>query len=175
MRCSYGAFFCCFVLKPVLRHGADRDRFGMGVRRKVGWLGMGSGVLCWVVGPGWGWGWRWRWAGRRLRGGDAEQGRLTRIDGLCDVQDDDYVVPEHLRINADKKRRQMILLEESVYTIRMGCPIFLFFILFSCVFVLFSKKKKKKKRCPQLHTDFESVCGCGCRAGSTTGCWRCAT
>ena len=34
--------------------------------------------------------------------------------------DEDYVVPEHLRINADKKRRQMILLEEAVYAIKMG-------------------------------------------------------
>jgi hypothetical protein len=29
-------------------------------------------------------------------------------------------VPDHLRINADKKRRQMVLLEESVYSIKMS-------------------------------------------------------
>jgi hypothetical protein len=34
--------------------------------------------------------------------------------------DPDYVVPEHLRINADKKRRQIVLLEESIYTIKMA-------------------------------------------------------
>lgn len=34
--------------------------------------------------------------------------------------DPDYVVPEHLRINADKKRRQITLLEEGIYTIKMA-------------------------------------------------------
>eukprot|EP00002_Diphylleia_rotans_P014287 TRINITY_DN2784_c0_g1_i6.p1 TRINITY_DN2784_c0_g1~~TRINITY_DN2784_c0_g1_i6.p1 ORF type:complete len:1834 (-),score=489.32 TRINITY_DN2784_c0_g1_i6:186-5687(-) len=33
--------------------------------------------------------------------------------------DDDYIVPEHQRVNAEKKRRQMILLEESVFSIKM--------------------------------------------------------
>ena len=33
---------------------------------------------------------------------------------------DNYKVPDHLRINADKKRRQMVLLEESVYSIKMS-------------------------------------------------------
>lgn len=32
----------------------------------------------------------------------------------------DYVVPEDLRVNAEKKRRQMVLLEESVHAIKMG-------------------------------------------------------
>lgn len=30
----------------------------------------------------------------------------------------DYVVPEHLRISAEKKKREMILLEEAVYSIK---------------------------------------------------------
>eukprot|EP00698_Gefionella_okellyi_P015023 TRINITY_DN4206_c0_g1_i1.p2 TRINITY_DN4206_c0_g1~~TRINITY_DN4206_c0_g1_i1.p2 ORF type:complete len:1598 (+),score=505.86 TRINITY_DN4206_c0_g1_i1:63-4856(+) len=30
-----------------------------------------------------------------------------------------YVVPEHMRINAEKKRREMVLLEESVFAIKM--------------------------------------------------------
>ena len=34
--------------------------------------------------------------------------------------DGNYVVPENLVINADKKRRQMVLLEESVHSIKMG-------------------------------------------------------
>ena len=34
--------------------------------------------------------------------------------------DDDYVVPEDQRINAEKKRRQMVLLEESIHAIKMG-------------------------------------------------------
>eukprot|EP00741_Cyanophora_paradoxa_P024459 tig00022075_g23616.t1 len=34
--------------------------------------------------------------------------------------DDDYVVPESQRVNAEKKRRQMILLEESIHSIKMG-------------------------------------------------------
>jgi len=34
--------------------------------------------------------------------------------------EEDYVVPEHLRIDAEKKRRQMILLEESIHSIKMG-------------------------------------------------------
>jgi len=34
--------------------------------------------------------------------------------------DEDYVVPEHLRIDAEKKRRQMVLLEESIHSIKMG-------------------------------------------------------
>jgi len=33
---------------------------------------------------------------------------------------ENYKVPEHLRMNAEKKRRQMILLEESVYSIKMS-------------------------------------------------------
>ena len=32
----------------------------------------------------------------------------------------DYVVPEDQRINAEKKRRQMVLLEESIHSIKMG-------------------------------------------------------
>jgi hypothetical protein len=32
----------------------------------------------------------------------------------------DYVVPESQRVNADKKRRQMLLLEESLHAIHMG-------------------------------------------------------
>jgi hypothetical protein len=31
----------------------------------------------------------------------------------------DYVVPESQRVNAEKKRRQMILLEESIFTLKM--------------------------------------------------------
>ena len=31
-----------------------------------------------------------------------------------------YIVPDHLRINAMKKRRQLVLLEDSVYSVRMG-------------------------------------------------------
>ncbi|KAG8464582.1 hypothetical protein KFE25_009950 [Diacronema lutheri] len=34
--------------------------------------------------------------------------------------DDDYVVPESQRINAHKKRRQMVLLDESIHAIKMG-------------------------------------------------------
>jgi len=33
--------------------------------------------------------------------------------------DDKYVVPEHQRINAEKKRRELVLLEESVFAIKM--------------------------------------------------------
>ena len=33
---------------------------------------------------------------------------------------DDFVVPEHQRVNAEKKRREMVLLETSVYKIKMG-------------------------------------------------------
>lgn len=36
-------------------------------------------------------------------------------------EDPAYVVPEHLRVNAEKKLRQMILLEESIYTLKMVC------------------------------------------------------
>jgi hypothetical protein len=32
---------------------------------------------------------------------------------------DDYKVPESQRVNPDKKRRQMFLLEESVHAIKM--------------------------------------------------------
>ena len=32
----------------------------------------------------------------------------------------DYIVPEDQRVNAEKKRRQMVLLEESVHAIKMG-------------------------------------------------------
>jgi hypothetical protein len=35
-----------------------------------------------------------------------------------------YVVPEHMRISAEKKRREMVLLEEAVYAIKMVCPLF---------------------------------------------------
>ena len=31
-----------------------------------------------------------------------------------------YVVPEDQRVNAEKKRRQMVLLEESIHAIKMG-------------------------------------------------------
>ena len=31
-----------------------------------------------------------------------------------------YIVPDHLRVNAMKKRRQLVLLEDSVYSVRMG-------------------------------------------------------
>ena len=31
----------------------------------------------------------------------------------------DYIVPEHLRMNAAKKRRQMLMLEESIYNEKM--------------------------------------------------------
>ena len=34
--------------------------------------------------------------------------------------DKDYVVPEDQRVNAEKKRRQMVLLEESIHAIKMG-------------------------------------------------------
>lgn len=30
-----------------------------------------------------------------------------------------FIVPEHLRINAEKKRRQKILLEESMYNMKL--------------------------------------------------------
>ena len=41
--------------------------------------------------------------------------------GDCKLKtDDDYVVPEDQRINAEKKRRQMVLLEESIHAIKMG-------------------------------------------------------
>ena len=33
---------------------------------------------------------------------------------------DTYKVPDHLRINAEKKRRQMVLLQESVYSLKMS-------------------------------------------------------
>lgn len=34
--------------------------------------------------------------------------------------DKNYVVPEKLRVNFDKKRQQMVLLQESVHFIKMG-------------------------------------------------------
>ena len=34
--------------------------------------------------------------------------------------DDDYVVPEAQRVNAQKKRRQLVLLDESIHAIKMG-------------------------------------------------------
>ena len=35
--------------------------------------------------------------------------------------DDDYVVPEAQRVNTQKKRRQLVLLDESIHAIKMGC------------------------------------------------------
>ena len=41
--------------------------------------------------------------------------------GDCKLKTDkDYVVPEDQRVNAEKKRRQMVLLEESIHAIKMG-------------------------------------------------------
>eukprot|EP00966_Prymnesium_polylepis_P314016 7256463-Prymnesium_polylepis.1 len=34
--------------------------------------------------------------------------------------DDDYVVPEAQRVNAQKKKRQIVLLDESIHAIKMG-------------------------------------------------------
>ena len=34
--------------------------------------------------------------------------------------EDDYVVPEAQRVNAQKKRRQLVLLDESIHAIKLG-------------------------------------------------------
>ena len=34
--------------------------------------------------------------------------------------DDDYVVPEAQRVNTQKKRRQLVLLDESIHAIKLG-------------------------------------------------------
>ena len=34
--------------------------------------------------------------------------------------DDDYVVPEAQRVNAQKKRRQLVLLDESIHAIKIN-------------------------------------------------------
>ena len=44
----------------------------------------------------------------------------TRMGNFSLKTDDDYVVPEAQRVNAQKKRRQLVLLDESIHAIKLG-------------------------------------------------------
>ena len=44
----------------------------------------------------------------------------TRMGNFALKTEDDYVVPEAQRVNAQKKRRQLVLLDESIHAIKLG-------------------------------------------------------
>ena len=87
--------------------------------------------------------------------------------------DDDYVVPESQRVNAQKKKRQVVLLDESIHAIKMG---------FNERFLALRDLKKRMlmsmaaddARLAEIAVELEAVNSIAAHAQPTAGCDRAA-